>query len=379
MKSAAITSRNWSLSFKLGKRHPDALLILTVFALMATGLVMIYSSSFIFAQDKFHDGLHFFKRQLVFFTMGLVAFAVGWRVPIDKMKRATMPILIAVGAALAFTLIPGISHKAGGAARWIGFLGFTFQPSELAKFAVILFVATQISRKIHNQDNWRSGFLTYFIGVVPLYILLLRQPDFGTTALCAGTTFLMLLASGTRARYLIGSIATLVPAAALLIFSSPYRQARVLGFLNPWSDPANKGFQVIQSFLAFHNGKLFGVGLGNSREKLFYLPEAHNDFIFAVIGAELGLAGVALVVTLFTIFVHRGLAIAAKLESPFEKALAAGITSMIGLQAFLNMAVVLGLLPTKGLPLPFVSYGGTAAIACLFMVGVLSQLSERAK
>lgn len=355
----------------------DRTLWLAVFALAAAGLVMVYSSSFIFALERYKDGMHFFKRHLIFGAMGVGTFLLGWRIPLSKLRKLVGPTYIFTLIALVLVLIPGIAHRAGGASRWINFFGFTFQPSEIAKFAVILFVAAQIEKKIHEQTNWRSGFLAYFIGAIPVYVLLLKQPDFGTVALLLCTTFCMLLGSGVKLRYLVTTVAALVPTASLLIMTSPYRRARVLGFLDPWSDPAHKGFQIIQSFIAFYHGKWFGVGLGNSKEKLFYLPEAHNDFIFAVVGEELGLFGVLFFVGLFLIVVWRGLDAAKSLHQPFAKAIAIGISSMVGLQAFFNMGVVLGLLPTKGLPLPLISYGGTSLIMGLFMLGILTQLSER--
>lgn len=357
--------------------NPDRMLWLAVFALLAAGLVMVYSSSFVFAKDRYGDGLFFFKRHLVHGAVGIGAFLLAWRLPIEKLRAAAVPALLAVTALLAATLIPGLSRHAGGAARWISVAGFTFQPSELAKFAVILYVATQLSRKLGRQDNWRSGFLAYFTGTLPIYALLLIQPDFGTAAVCAAVTFLMLLGCGVRMRYLVAAILLMIPAGALLVFSKAYRVQRVLGFLDPWSDPAHKGFQVIQSFLAFFSGKWFGVGLGNSHAKLLYLPEAHNDFIFAIVGEELGLFGVVFFVGLFVALAARGLKAAERLSDPFERGLAAGITSLVSIQAFFNMAVVLGLLPTKGLPLPLVSYGGTALITTLFLLGILARLAEK--
>ncbi len=343
---------------------------------MSAGLVMVYSSSFIYALDKYKDGMHFFKKHLLYMGFGLIAFLVGWKFPLHKLKEKAHWIFFGVLGLLLLTLVPGFSQKAGGASRWLNLFGFVFQPSELVKVAVIVCVAKLISKKIHRQDNWRSGFLTYFIGTTPFYIMLMLQPDFGTTALCLAVTFLMLLASGAKKRYLFTSVSLLAPIASYLILSSPYRKARVLGFLDPWSDPQHKGFQVIQSYLAFYSGKFFGVGIGNSKEKLFYLPEAHNDFIFAVIGEELGLIGVLFFVSLFLVLIFRGIKAMDKQAYPFERALAAGITSLIGMQAFFNMAVVLGLLPTKGLPLPLISYGGTALITNLFLLGLLAQLAE---
>ena len=354
----------------------DRTLWLAVFALVCAGLVMVYSSSFIFALERYKDGLHFFKRHLIFAGIGIGTFLVGWRLPLTRLRALVGPAFIFTLVALIAVLIPALSHRAGGASRWISILGLTFQPAEVAKFAIVLFVAAQIEKKIHRQDNWRAGFLTYFIGAIPVYALLLAQPDFGTVALLLCTTFCMLLGSGVKIRYLATTVLLLVPTAATLIFTSPYRRARVMGFLDPWSDPAHKGFQIIQSFIAFYHGEWFGVGLGNSREKLFYLPEAHNDFIFAVVGEELGLFGVLFFVGLFLTVVMRGMHAAQNLTQPFNRAVAIGISAMIGLQAFFNMGVVLGLLPTKGLPLPLISYGGTSLIMGLFMLGVLTQLSE---
>lgn len=357
--------------------NSDRKLRLAIFALLAAGLVMVYSSSFIFALERYKDGLFFFKRHLLFGAVGVVAFLGGWRLPARVLQKAAYPVLGVAVLTLIVTLIPSIGHRVGGASRWISLFGFTFQPSEFAKFAVVLVIAAQLAKKAHLQDNWRSGFLTYFISVIPLYIFLLMQPDFGTVALLFCTTFCMLLACGIRIRYLATTIAVLVPTATTLVLSSHYRRARLLGFLDPWSDPAHNGFQIIQSLLAFFSGKLFGLGLGNSREKLFYLPAAHNDFIFAVVGEELGLFGVLFFVGLFSIVIWRGLSAAQRIEDTFKRGLAVGISTMIGLQAFFNMAVVLGLLPTKGLPLPLISYGGTSLVITLFLLGLLTQLSEK--
>ncbi|MBI3556883.1 MAG: FtsW/RodA/SpoVE family cell cycle protein [Deltaproteobacteria bacterium] len=299
MKNAGITLKSSSPSSSI--TAGDRTLWLAIFALLAAGLVMIYSSSFIFAQERFKDGLYFFKRHLVFMGAGVGTFILGWRLPVERLRQYTFLLLISAALILVGALIPGIAHRAGGASRWITIFGFTFQPAELAKLAVLIFVATQISRKIDFQENFRTGFLTYFIPVIPLYVLLLCQPDFGTVALLLCTAFCMLLACGVRIKYLVTTIAIMVPTATSLILTSAYRRARVLSFVDPWSDPAHKGF---------------------------------------------------------------------------ERALAVGISVCVGLQAFFNMGVVLGLLPTKGLPLPLISYGGTSLVVTLFMLGVLAQLSE---
>lgn len=371
MKNAGTISKSSSA-------NSDRTLWLATFALLAAGLVMVYSSSFIFAQERYKDGLYFFKRHILFLVVGVAMFVAGWRVQVDLLRKHSAKLLLVALIGLACALIPGIAHRAGGASRWIQLAGFTIQPAEFAKLAVLVFVAAQLSRKLDHQDNFRSGFLAYFIGAIPAYVLLLLQPDFGTVALLLATTFCMLLVCGVRARYLATTLLAIIPTAVGLVMTSPYRRARVLGFLDPWSDPAHKGFQIIQSLIAFVAGKWFGVGLGNSREKLFYLPEAHNDFIFAVVGEELGMFGVVFFVSLFLIIIWRGLNASQRLEAPFERGLAAGIATCIGLQAFFNMGVVLGLLPTKGLPLPLISYGGTSLIVTLFMLGLLAQLSEKA-
>jgi cell division protein FtsW len=301
---------------------------------------------------------------------------LGWRIPLDRLRKLTVTFLLLVIVLLAFTLVPGISLKAGGASRWLRIGGISFQPAELAKLATILFVAFQVQRKIRDQSNWARGFLTYFVPMLPVYALLLLQPDFGTTAICLCSTLVILLGSGLKLKYLLTSLALMAPVGAVLIATSSYRMKRLMTFLDPWADPAANGFQVIQSLLAFYSGKWFGVGLGNSREKLFYLPEAHNDFIFAVVGEELGLFGVLLFVSLYLVIVLRGLTVAERCQEPFRKAVAFGVCAVIGLQAFFNMGVVLGLLPTKGLPLPLISYGGTALVVNLFLLGLLTQISE---
>lgn len=354
----------------------DRVLTAAVFALLAAGLVMVYSASFIFADEHYRDGLYFFRRHGIYAVVGLLAFALGWNMKLRRLRALTMPLMIATGVSLVLTHVPGVGHKAGGASRWIGLFGFTFQPAELAKVAILFFVARQIERKMDSWDNWRAGFMAYFVSALPIYLLLMSQPDFGTTALLVATTFAMLFAMGARLKYIGAAAGIAIPGALLLIFSSPYRKARLLGFLDPWSDPAHKGFQAIQSFLAFYQGKFLGVGLGNSREKLFYLPEAHTDFIFSVVGEELGFVGVASILILFLVILLRGLRCAEQLRDPFAKALSVGITSLIGVQALCNMGVVLGLLPTKGFTLPLVSYGGTSLIVSLFLLGILTKLAS---
>jgi cell division protein FtsW len=385
MKSEVNISKNWLNNSKSNHHifNSDTVILLIVLALSSIGIIMVYSSSYIYALDKFKDGNFFLKRHIFTLALGFLAFFIGSNINLNLLKKHAPKFLILSIFLLLLTLIPGLAPKTGGASRWLKIGSFSFQPSEFAKLAIIIFTSMQITKKQFNlkpyEINYRSGFLTYFFTTAPVFLLLLLQPDFGTTALCVITILFILIVNQIRLRYIIPSILVLAVLAGLLILIAPYRLKRVTTFLNPWADPTNKGFQVIQSFLAFYSGKFSGVGLGNSKEKLFYLPEAHNDFIFAVIGEELGFIGVSLVILLFSLLIFRGLSLLKHLDDPFKKSLCTGIISMIGTQAYFNMAVVLGLLPTKGLPLPLISYGGTSIIITLFMLGILSKISIETK
>lgn len=378
------------LDSNLGKNPRDlhfqtALLILTVFAITLFGLVMVYSTSYIYAQERFHEGLYFFKRQLTFAALGAGFFFLGRRISLRFLEKNTYAFLGGAVLLLGFTFIPGLGHKAGGASRWLQIriphvFNIQLQPSELIKVAVLLFIAVQTKRKLFSrevEENFRTNFLSYFTGVLPIYVLLMLQPDFGTTALLLISTTLILLGLGISWRYLFTLAGVLLPTATLLIATSAYRRARFESFLNPWLDATGKGFQVIQSLLAVYNGGLTGVGFGNSKGKLFYLPEAHNDFIFAVIAEEAGLIAIIALIALYFIIVQSGLKAARTLYDPFDRTLALGIAVLFGLQASFHMGVVLGLLPAKGLPLPLISYGGSSIIVWLFLCGLLTQLREK--
>lgn len=356
-------------------------LLIAVTGLVLFGLVMVYSASFIFAQERVGDGFALIKKQILFAGLGFLALVGAAHVNYRHWARLALPILgLAVGM-LVLVLIPGIGARAGGAQRWLHLGGLHFQPAEFAKFAVILFVARQLERKHERLHTLAAGVLGPFLLALPVFLLLMRQPDFGSTTLIAFVLFCMIFLAGVRMRYLAGALLLAGGAAAVLIGGSAYRRGRLLAFLDPWSDPAGKGFQVIQSMVGFFNGGLFGVGLGNGKEKLFFLPEAHNDFIFSVIAEELGFFGFAFVLLIFLYICYRGFRIAwtcyQTTQDRFGLYLASGITLALGLQGFVNAAVVLGFLPTKGLNLPFVSYGGSALLMDLMMVGVLLSISRR--
>lgn len=361
----------------------DIGLLVVVVAMVLFGLLMVYSASFIYAQERTGDGFAFIKKQLVVAAIGFAALIGVYRVNYRKWSDWGYPVLGIATLLLALVMIPGVGARVGGAQRWLR-LGFlNFQPAEFAKFAVIFFVARQLDRKQDRLNRVLVGLVSPFLVPLPALILLLAQPDFGTTVMIAMVIFALLFLAGVPKRYLCATLLLVALAGAWLALGTEYRRTRLMTFIDPWRDPAGKGFQIIQSMIGLHNGHLWGVGLGNGKEKLFYLPEAHNDFIFAVIGEELGLLGLVAVVLAYLYFVYRGLRIGwdcyQKYGDLFGLLLATGITLALGLQGFVNMAVVLGLVPTKGLTLPFISYGGSSLMVDLFAVGVLLSVGRGPK
>jgi cell division protein FtsW len=383
LKSEAIISRNWLTNFKkFFSRQPsgDVFLLVVVLGLVCFGLLMVYSASYIFADERTGDGFTYIKKQLLYAVLGFGAFFVSSRIPHSRWYRWAPAALFTVLTLLVLVMVPGIGARAGGAQRWINLGIFRFQPAELAKLVGVMFVARQLLRHQRELYDFRKGVIAPVALLIPVMVLLLLQPDFGSTALLAGTTFILMYIAGVRPLYLFGGLFSGAAASAALIITSPYRMARVMTFIDPWRDPAGKGFQVIQSMLGLHNGSLLGQGLGNGKEKLFFLPEAHNDFIFAVIGEELGFVGVAAVILAYILFIYRGLKISwnalDQRQDRFGFYLGCGISIILGLQAFINMAVVMGLLPTKGLTLPLISYGGSALTLNLFSIGILYSISK---
>ena len=358
----------------------DVVLLLTVIAMVLFGLLMVYSSSFIFAQERTGDGFAFIKKQLVFAAMGFTALVIACRMDYRKWFKWSYPTLGLAIAMLTAVMIPGIGARVGGAQRWLRIAGFNFQPGEFAKFAVIFFVSGQLVRKQDRLHRFIPGVVANFLVPLPALLLLLMQPDFGTTVMITIVVFCLMYLAGVPKRYLFSALALASVVGLWLAIGSPYRRMRLMTYLDPWRDPGGKGFQILQSFVGLHNGRFWGTGLGNGKEKLFYLPEAHNDFIFSVIGEELGFLGVVALVIAYLSFVYRGLRIGwechRKYQDLFGMLLATGITLALGLQGFVNMSVVLGLLPTKGLTLPFISYGGSALLVDLFAVGVLLSIAR---
>jgi cell division protein FtsW len=346
--------------------------------LISFGVLMVYSSSFILATERFGDGFWFLKRQALFALLGIMSLFLTSLIPISFWKKAAPFFWLISCLLLGLVLFPTIGTKIGGARRWIRFYTWGLQPAEVAKFSSILILAQRFSATRHFQTFIRT-LVSHFVWIVPIVGLLLLQPDFGTSAIICLSLFCLSFLAAVPWRYLAITCAGLAAMAYGLITAAPYRLARLLAFLDPWQDQSGTGFQVIQSFLGFYNGGFWGQGLGNSKEKLFFLPEAHNDFICSVIAEEHGFLGIFILVGVWSLIILRGFKTALSQLSRqdlFGYLLASGLTLNLGLPFLLNLCVVLGLVPTKGLASPFLSYGGSALVMDCASVGVLLSLSK---
>jgi cell division protein FtsW len=371
---------NWAskLLFIRSERRFDPLILVPVMTLMGLGIVMVYSSSFAVAGQRFGDSYHFLKKQALAAVLGIPLMFFFARMNYQRWQVCALPLLALSLGFLILLILPGWRHEVGGSARWLKISFLSFQPAELAKLALVIYLARSLSRKEERIKSFSAGFLPYFIILGIFFALVLKQPDFGTGIVFTALVFTMLFIAGTRLLFLGSTLLAALPVLLFVALRADYRKERLLIFLNPWSDPGNAGFQIIQSFLAFGTGKIFGVGLGDGRQKLFYLPEVHTDFILPVIGEELGLLGVTVIIVLFSLLIIRGFQICLRAPDLFGTYLALGITTLMAVQTLLNMGVVMGLLPTKGSTLPFISYGGTSLIINLLAVGILLNISSRA-
>lgn len=354
-----------------------SLLIITI-SLMGVGIVIVYSASAILAADRFGDGYYFLKKQVLFVGFALVVMMVMMNIPHLLLKRLAYPILGLSLFLLILLLIPGVGYRVGGSTRWIRLIHLSFQPSELAKLALIIFLAYFLEKKGDRMKTFSTGFLPVLVISGTIISLVMLQPDFGVALFLATMVFVLLFIGGARVSHVLYSFLASTPIVYLLITRVDYRYNRIIGFLNPWEDPGRTSFQIVQSLLAFGAGGLFGTGLGGGSQKLFFLPAPHTDFIFSVIGEELGMVGATITLGLFALFTIRGFRIALMAGEPFGTVLGVGITAMISIQAIVNMGVVLGLLPTKGLTLPFISYGGTSLLVNAMGVGILLNISSMA-
>lgn len=351
-------------------------LFATSVVLICIGIVMIYSASSIYAWEQYKDSAFFLKRHLSFLGIGLILAVLALVVDIKKLRQYAKPLLVISFILLLLVLIPGIGREVSGARRWFRFRFLSFQPSEFAGLAIIIYTADFLSRKAKTLESFTKGFLPPIMTMGASLLLILMQPDLGTTISIAVVVFVMLFVSGVRPVYLVSLFLMSLPALYLLIFRVAYRRMRILAFLNPWLDPRGSGFQIIQSQLALGSGGIFGVGLGQSKQKLFYLPAAHTDFIFSIIGEELGLLGTLSVIILFIVFIHYGLKIVKNAPDKFTYLLALGLVLMVALKASINIGVSCGMLPTKGLPLPFISYGGSSFLFDMVSLGLLLNIAR---
>jgi cell division protein FtsW len=356
----------------------DPVLLLAVAALVGLSVVMVFNISYFNGRERFGDAFLFFRKHLLAIGIGVLAAWGASRLSSEAYRRATYPVLGVVVAALLLVLVPGIGASHLGARRWLPVGPLTLQPSEFAKFAIVLYLARSLVKKGERLSSFKYGVVPHCLVVGMIAGLVLLEPDLGTATLAVGFLVFMLFVGGVPARLIAVPALAALPLAVWAVFTHGYQLKRILAFLSPDSDPLGINFQLQQSFIAFGSGGLWGVGLGESRQKMFYLPEAHTDFIFSVIGEELGLAGTAVVLVLFGVVAARGFRIALRHTDPFGRLLAFGVTLSLVLQAVVNMGVVLGCLPTKGLALPFLSYGGSAMIVALAQTGVLLALAREA-
>ncbi|MCP9468578.1 MAG: putative lipid II flippase FtsW [Nitrospira sp.] len=354
----------------------DHTLLAITIVLTLVGLVMVFSASTVVAGSRFHDAGYFLKRQIAWLAIGLLLMHVASRLDYVWWKRLAVPLLGLTAILLAMVLIPSIGVVAKGARRWLQAGPIMVQPAEMAKLTLVIYLAAYLARKEDRITGFFAGLVPALVVFGVLGGLVLLERDLGTVVVMGLTVMGLFFLAGAKLSHLlllgVGGIA----AVAALVLQSGFRLQRVLVFLAPWKDPTNAGFQITQSFLAFGHGGLFGVGLGEGKQKLFFLPEAHTDFVLASVGEELGLIGTGLIIMLFALFVVRGFQISVRARMPFGRYLGMGITLLIGVQVLINACVVTGLLPTKGLTLPFVSYGGSSLVTCMTGVGILLNISR---
>lgn len=356
-------------------RSFDNSILLAVLFLLGLGLVQVYSSSYMFAIENHGDGLFFFRKQLFFAILTIGAIFGIARLPWKWAQRLAWGFWFLSLAGVAATFIPGIGIKAGGAHRWVQIpMGQRFEPAELMRVTFPIVVAYLLSRSERAFGMWEWPMRS-LVMAMPL-LLVLQQPDFGSFAICASVAMLLIFLNGLQWRYVVAGAVAFAVSAYFLIINVPYRMARIKAFVDPWADPAESGFQVIQSMLSFYSGGLAGVGLGHGQGKLFFLPEAHTDFTMAVLAEEAGYIGYVLVILIYGFLMFKGFQIAMRAEQARERLAAAGLTVTLALSVFINTGVVTGMLPTKGLTLPFLSYGGSSLLSTGIAYGLLLSLER---
>ena len=354
----------------------DIGLLFPVLFLVGIGIVMVYSASAAVALKKFGSVYLFLKKQALFALLGLIGLVVCRHFPYRWYRRLTYPLLALALIFLIAIQFTDFGLSAGGAARWLRIGKFSFQPSEFARLALIIFMAYSLDKKSDRLKEFSIGFVPHVVVFGVFAACIIQQPDFGSVIILAALTWLMMFVGGVRCLYLFTSLVLVfLPMAVYLLKSAPYRMNRILSFLNPWQYPAGEGYQIIHSLMAFGTGGLWGTGIGKGYQKLFYLPEPHTDFIFSIIGEEFGLAGVMIIIVLYAWILLKGINISRNAPDTFGSLLAIGLTTAMGMQICINMGVTLGILPTKGLTLPFLSYGGTSLLLNMASIGILMNIS----
>ena len=353
----------------------DKILFAVTLALVLVGVVMVFSASHVLAEEKFGNPYYFLVRQSIWALLGLIGMSIVMHVDYRKYRRPFYVYggLFVCAMLLVVVFFLGAHHNTY---RWLRVGSFSLQPSELCKLALIIFLASLLEKRMGKVNDWRHTLLPCLVLLVVFLSLIIAQPDLGTSISIAAVAVSLLFCAGLRIKYLLGAFLITIPPLFCLIYFFQYRLQRILIFLDPWSDPLGAGFQTVQSLIAVGSGGLTGLGLMAGKQKLFYVPEPHTDFIFAVIGEEWGLIGTLLVLGLFGIFLWRGVRLSLRAPDHFGRFLGVGLTTMIVCQAFVNMSVVLSLLPTKGIPLPFISMGGSSLLVSLLSVGILLNVSQ---
>ena len=345
-------------------------------ALICLGVIMVYSTSGIYAMQGQGDSFYYLKRHMIFLTMGFILACGVMSFDYRDLRKIAKPMLLITIMLLILVLIPHIGKASYGARRWFKLGFFNFQPTEFAKLAMLVYAADFLARKTVDVKSFRRGFVPLMMVLGVVCALILKQPDLGSAFLIGAVVVTMFFIAGGQLVYLGVLVLMAIPGFYFLVVKVAYRWARIATFLDPWQDSQGAGFQLTQSQIAFGSGGLFGVGLGHSIQKLFYLPAAHTDFVLSIIGEEMGFIGAFTVILLFGSFIWQGARIAKRIQDPFGYYLAIGIVAILGLQAVINVGVTIGALPTKGLPLPFISYGGSALVVNMMLVGLLLNISR---
>jgi len=357
----------------------DIQLLFPVLFLVGIGIVMVYSASSAVALKKYGSDYLFLKKQALFAFIGIVALVACRHIPYRWYRPMTYPMLVTALVFLMAIQFTDFGYSAGGAARWLRIGGVRFQPSEFARLALVIFMAYSLDKKGEKIKEFSIGFVPHLVVFGVFAVCIFQQPDFGSVVILGALTLLMMFVGGVRCTHLFWSLSALVPVTVFYLVKEPYRLERLSSWLNPWKYPSDGGYQVVHSLMAFGTGGVWGTGIGKGFQKLFYLPEPHTDFIFSIIGEEFGLFGVLVIIGLYAVILIKGIQIARSAPDTFGALMAFGLTCAMGLQVSINMGVALGLLPTKGLTLPFLSYGGTSLLLNMASIGILMNISAARK